>query len=165
MDVEYQKKEVTWCLDRDGPRICLRAVSINGNLKSLDISSERFHIIFENNEARDFLSVLRKIVEEKSLPKSHLFQEIPIDDTGIQKTAALPAQEIPIIQDSPKLDTSEILNVLKQSENNIEDSETPLLVINTNEIDFVEKKVDLEELIYKINHHRIGREYYNPLGS
>jgi len=44
-------------------------------------------------------------------------------------------------------------------------SETPLLVINTNEIDFVEKKGDLEELIYKINHHRIGMEYYNPLGS
>jgi len=44
-------------------------------------------------------------------------------------------------------------------------SDTPLLVVNTNEIDFVEKKVDLEELINKINHHRIGREYYNPLGS
>ena len=44
-------------------------------------------------------------------------------------------------------------------------SETPLLVINTNEIDFVEKKCDLEELIIKINNHRIGREYYNPLGS
>ena len=44
-------------------------------------------------------------------------------------------------------------------------SETPLLVINTNEIDFVEKECDLEKLINKINHHRIGREYYNPLGS
>ena len=44
-------------------------------------------------------------------------------------------------------------------------SETPLLVINTNEIDFVEKKFDLEKLINKINNHRIGREYYNPLGS
>ena len=44
-------------------------------------------------------------------------------------------------------------------------SNTPLLVINTNEIDFVEKKCDLEELINKINSHRIGREYYNPLGS
>ena len=44
-------------------------------------------------------------------------------------------------------------------------SETPLLVINTNEIDFVEKKCDLEELINKINNHKIGREYYNPLGS
>ena len=44
-------------------------------------------------------------------------------------------------------------------------SETPLLVINTNEIDFVEKKCDLEELIIKINSHKIGREYYHPLGS
>jgi len=44
-------------------------------------------------------------------------------------------------------------------------SETPLLVINTNEIDFVEKKCDLEQLINKINRHKIGREYYNPLGS
>ena len=44
-------------------------------------------------------------------------------------------------------------------------SETPLLVINTNEIDFVEKKCDLEELINKVNNHKIGREYYNPLGS
>jgi|TARA_B110000196_G_scaffold99254_1_gene86310 deoxyguanosine kinase len=44
-------------------------------------------------------------------------------------------------------------------------SETPLLVINTNEIDFVDKKCDLDELIIKINNHKIGREYYNPLGS
>ena len=44
-------------------------------------------------------------------------------------------------------------------------SETPLLVINTNAIDFVEKKYDLKQLINKINHHRMGREYYNPLGS
>lgn len=44
-------------------------------------------------------------------------------------------------------------------------SETPLLVINTDEIDFVEKKCDLEVLINKINSHKIGREYYNPLGS
>ena len=44
-------------------------------------------------------------------------------------------------------------------------SETPLLVINTNEIDFVQKKIDLEQLIQKINSHKIGREYYNPLGS
>ena len=44
-------------------------------------------------------------------------------------------------------------------------SETPLLVINTNEIDFVKKKGDLDQLIQKINSHKIGREYYNPLGS
>lgn len=44
-------------------------------------------------------------------------------------------------------------------------SETPLLVINTNEIDFVENKGDLQGLINKINTHKMGREYFNPLGS
>lgn len=44
-------------------------------------------------------------------------------------------------------------------------TETPLLVVNTNEIDFAEKKDDLDQLINKINNHKIGREYYNPLGS
>ena len=42
-------------------------------------------------------------------------------------------------------------------------SETPLLVINTNEIDFVEKKYDLEELIKKINtHNRISKSLDSP---
>jgi deoxyadenosine/deoxycytidine kinase len=44
-------------------------------------------------------------------------------------------------------------------------SETPLLVVNTNELDFTEKKIDLDDLISKINSHKIGREYYSPLGS
>ena len=44
-------------------------------------------------------------------------------------------------------------------------SETPLLVVNTNELDFIEKKIDLDDLINKINSHKIGREYYSPLGS
>jgi len=44
-------------------------------------------------------------------------------------------------------------------------AETPLLVVNTNGIDVIDKKIDLERLIHKINHHTIGREYYNPLGS
>jgi len=44
-------------------------------------------------------------------------------------------------------------------------SESPLLVVNTNELDFAEKKIDLDDLISKINSHKIGREYYSPLGS
>ena len=44
-------------------------------------------------------------------------------------------------------------------------SETPLLVVNTNEIDLAGEKYNFQELINKINNHRIGREYYNPLGS
>lgn len=43
-------------------------------------------------------------------------------------------------------------------------SEAPILVVNTNEVDFSEKTIDLDELICKINSHKIGREYYSPLG-
>ena len=60
MDVEYQKKEVTWCLDRVGPKICLKAVAINDKLKQLEITSEEFSLEFENEEARDFLNILQK---------------------------------------------------------------------------------------------------------
>lgn len=41
----------------------------------------------------------------------------------------------------------------------------PLLVINTNEIDFVKRKEDLEDLIKQINEMKRGTQYYVPLGS
>jgi len=44
-------------------------------------------------------------------------------------------------------------------------SDAPILVVNTNELDFAEKKIDLDDLISKINSHKIGREYYSPLVS
>ncbi|MBI5166363.1 MAG: deoxynucleoside kinase [candidate division NC10 bacterium] len=42
---------------------------------------------------------------------------------------------------------------------------TPLLVINTSEIDFVKRKEDLEDLIKQISEMRKGTQYYVPLGS
>ncbi|MBI3599678.1 MAG: deoxynucleoside kinase [Nitrospinae bacterium] len=44
-------------------------------------------------------------------------------------------------------------------------NQSPLLIVNTNEIDFVERKGDLEDLIKKILSHKKGTEYYSPLGS
>jgi deoxyadenosine/deoxycytidine kinase len=41
-------------------------------------------------------------------------------------------------------------------------NQSPLLIVNTNEIDFVEKKGDLEDLIKKILSHKKGTEYYSP---
>ena len=42
---------------------------------------------------------------------------------------------------------------------------TPLLVINTSEIDFVNRKEDLEELIVQIEGMEGGTRYFVPLGS
>jgi deoxyadenosine/deoxycytidine kinase len=42
--------------------------------------------------------------------------------------------------------------------------ESPLLVINTADIDFVEDKKALDDLVQKIYHHRSGIKYYVPAG-
>jgi deoxyguanosine kinase len=43
--------------------------------------------------------------------------------------------------------------------------ETPLLVINTSDIDFVESEKDFDELIRAIGSIRAGTHYYQPLGT
>ena len=43
--------------------------------------------------------------------------------------------------------------------------ETPLLVINTSDIDFVDSEDDFEELIRAISSTRRGTQYYQPLGT
>lgn len=44
-------------------------------------------------------------------------------------------------------------------------SETPLLVVNTTEVDFVKRKGDLDDLIQQIQSMKRGTQYYVPLGS
>jgi deoxyguanosine kinase len=42
---------------------------------------------------------------------------------------------------------------------------SPLLVVNTSDIDFVNRREDFEDLIKKIGETRAGMHYYVPLGS
>lgn len=42
---------------------------------------------------------------------------------------------------------------------------SPLLVVNTSDIDFVNRREDFEDLIRKIGETRAGMHYYVPLGS
>lgn len=41
-------------------------------------------------------------------------------------------------------------------------NETPLLVINTDEIDFVHSESDYQDILYEINQHTVGTRYYVP---
>lgn len=43
--------------------------------------------------------------------------------------------------------------------------ETPLVVVNTNEIDFVENTGDFEELAREVEEHDKGTTYYVPIGT
>ncbi len=42
---------------------------------------------------------------------------------------------------------------------------SPLLVVNTNDLDFVNRKQDLEDLVKQIGEVRGGTQYYVPIGS
>ncbi len=42
---------------------------------------------------------------------------------------------------------------------------TPLLIINTNNIDFVANEADYEKLVKKVRSDISGQEFFNPLGS
>ena len=42
---------------------------------------------------------------------------------------------------------------------------TPLLVVNTSEIDFVNRKEDLAQLIREIKHMKKGTSYFIPMKS
>jgi len=44
-------------------------------------------------------------------------------------------------------------------------TETPLLVVNTGEMDFVKRKEDLEDLLRQLHEMKAGTQYYVPLGS
>jgi hypothetical protein len=132
MDVEYQKKEVTWCLDRVGPAICLKATAINDSLQHLEITSEEFILTFENEEAREFLAILQRITSHKPEPVK-VSQPLPTTIQPPEKIEPIAPyiekpkvdiETIPVVREqiqkpAPKLDTSEILEVLKQSESSL----------------------------------------------
>ncbi len=41
-------------------------------------------------------------------------------------------------------------------------NDTPLLVINTDDIDFVHNESDYQDILYEINQHTVGTRYYIP---
>ena len=139
MEIEYQKNEVTWCLDRDGPRICLRAVSINDELQHLEISSEDFNLTLKTTEAQEFLTIIKNLATYKrpSIPLTEtispdIVKEIS-DEIFQEKIEEIPAisssQHTDTIKSTPSFDTTEILETLQKPDLTIEREvvETPVV--------------------------------------
>lgn len=77
MEINYQKKDITWCLDRDGPRICLRATVSNDEIQSIIINSDDFSLELDNSEIQPFIDLLTRLTEpslEEIIPSS-IFDE------------------------------------------------------------------------------------------
>ena len=106
MDVEYQKKEITWCLDREGPNICLRASAVNDRLENLEITCESFKLKLEDTEARDFLEILQRVISREVQPEVSPDIKTPLERIIEQPSLdhTVPIIEEPSIQDHERID-------------------------------------------------------------
>ncbi len=90
MEIEYQNKYVvTWCLDRDGPRICFRAVTKENQLRTIEIISEDFILELEDEEARDFLNILSQLAAAgsiKQVKQDPVYKASTIEEEYLLKT-------------------------------------------------------------------------------
>jgi hypothetical protein len=65
LEIEYQNKNtISWCLEREGPPICLKATIFGKKLQSIEITSEDFSLTFEYDEARSFIEILNQITKD-----------------------------------------------------------------------------------------------------
>ena len=133
----------------------------------------------------------RLVVSDYTMPKDRIFARMNLDDEEFRLydrlyrllTARLPKPDLVIYLEA-SVETCmkrirmrgreyergldpEYLQKLKDAYNAFffRYSETPLLVVNTDEIDFVNKAEDFENLIQQIARTRQGTQVYVPLGS
>jgi len=133
----------------------------------------------------------RLVVSDYTMPKDRIFARMNLDDEEFRLydrlyrllTARLPRPDLVIYLEA-SVDTCmrrirmrgrefergidpEYLHRLKDAYNAFffRYSETPLLVVNTDEIDFVNTAEDFENLIQQIARTRQGTQVYVPLGS
>ena len=131
------------------------------------------------------------VVSDYLFQKDRIFANINLSDRELRlydKVAPLLEAEIPApdlvvyLQSSPEVIRNRILKRGRHYEKSMDPTytatlteaynyfffhyrEAPLLVVNTNEMDFVDRRSDLEELVARIEGHREGVAYVSPSGS
>lgn len=131
------------------------------------------------------------VVSDYLFQKDRIFANINLSDRELRlydKVAPLLEEEIPApdlvvyLQSSPEVIRSRIQQRGRLYEKAMDPNytatlaeaynyfffhyrEAPLLVVNTNEMNFVDRRADLEELVARIENHREGVAYVSPSGS
>ena len=131
------------------------------------------------------------VVSDYLFQKDRIFANINLSDRELRlydKVAPLLEQEIPApdlvvyLQSSPEVIRSRIQQRGRHYEKSMDPNytatlaeaynyfffhyrEAPLLVVNTNDMNFVDRRADLEELVARIESHREGIAYLSPSGS
>ncbi|HEX7079345.1 MAG TPA: deoxynucleoside kinase [Candidatus Eisenbacteria bacterium] len=131
------------------------------------------------------------VVSDYLFQKDRIFANINLSDRELQlydKVAPVLEQEVPApdlvvyLQATPEVIWSRIQQRGRHYEKSMDQEytatlaeaynyfffhyrEAPLLVVNTNEMNFVDRRSDLEELVARIESHREGVAYVSPSGS
>ncbi len=134
---------------------------------------------------------MERVVSDYLFAKDRIFANITLDDNELalyKRLADLLEREVPkpdiVVYLQASVDvlmerirkrgreferdmSSEYIETLNEAYNYFffHYTDTPLIVVNTNDIDFVESTADFEELAREIEEHDKGTTYYVPIGT
>jgi deoxyguanosine kinase len=142
-------------------------------------------------ELRQYDLFMERVVSDYLFAKDRIFANITLDDNELalyKRLADLLEREVPkpdvVVYLQASVDvlmdrirrrgreferdmSREYIDTLNEAYNYFffHYKDTPLIVVNTNDIDFVENTADFEELAREIEEHDKGTAYYVPVGT
>ncbi len=145
----------------------------------------------QQTELKQFDLFMERVVADYIFAKDRIFANITLDDNELglyKRLADLLEREVPkpdiVVYLQASVDvlmerikkrgrefergmSREYIETLTEAYNYFffHYKDTPLIVVNTNEIDFVESTADFEELAREIEEHDKGTAYYVPIGT
>lgn len=145
----------------------------------------------QQSELKQYDLFMEKVVSDYMFAKDRIFANITLDDNELalyKRLADLLEREVPkpdiVVYLQASVETlmerirkrgreferdmsREYIETLNEAYNYFffHYSDTPLIVVNTNDLNFVENTADLEELASEIEEHDKGTAYYVPLGT
>ncbi len=141
----------------------LAQVDIFKRMTICDYVMERDLIFAQINLSEDEYKLYLDIYNlfSKRVPKPDLVIYLQADDRILMKR---------IVRRGRDIENSISENYIRQVNRTFNEfffnyRKTPLLIINTNEIDFVANEDDLEKLVIKVTGDIVGQEFFNPLSS
>jgi len=145
----------------------------------------------QQSELKQYDLFMERVVSDYIFAKDRIFANITLDDNELglyKRLADLLEREVPkpdiVVYLQASVDvlmgrirrrgrdferdmSREYIDALNEAYNHFffHYKDTPLIVVNTNDIDFVESTADFEELAKEIEEHDKGTAYYVPIGT
>ncbi len=164
------------------------------NMRGHAFQTQLFFLLSRHRQQSDLKQYdlfMERVVSDYIFAKDRIFANITLDDNELglyKRLADLLEREVPkpdiVVYLQASVDvlmgrirrrgrdferdmSREYIDTLNEAYNHFffHYKDTPLIVVNTNDIDFVESTADFEELAKEIEEHDKGTAYYVPIGT